>query len=70
MDDNKFHGKPCVKCEGTLRYVSDRKCVTCQAKHCKKAGRKRHDLINYGTSVDNDKTARRRAAEERLQDEW
>ena len=27
-----FHGEPCAKCKGTLRYLSTRNCVPCQRK--------------------------------------
>ena len=27
-----FHGEPCAKCTGTLRYLSTRNCVPCQRK--------------------------------------
>ena len=68
MDDNKFHGKPCVRCGGTLRYKTrpNKSCVACQMENGRKQGRKRSDLKLYGTTVDNEKVARRRAAEELL----
>ena len=71
MDDNKFDGKPCSTCGGTLRYKAFKHCVPCHKLAGKKAQRKLSDKKNYGVSVDNEKVARRRAAEElREQEEW
>ena len=66
MDNNKFSGKPCVVCASTIRYKSQSQCVKCTNKSNKKFSRKVSDQKLYGTSVDVDKTERRRAAEDRL----
>jgi hypothetical protein len=28
-----YHGRPCKKCKGTLRYTSTRNCIPCQRKN-------------------------------------
>jgi hypothetical protein len=73
----KYEGKPCIKCSSTERYVKSRGCVVCMRKRkaeyrqtesgknaCKKAKRRVSDLRLYGSSVDNELTAKRRKAEE------
>ena len=71
MDDNKCEGSPCSICGGTLRYKISRHCVPCLVRTNKKSNRKKQDLKHYGVSVDNEKVARRRAAEElREQEDW
>ncbi len=69
MDDNKYKGRPCGVCEGVVRFKITDRCVPCMKGYRKKSTRKSKDLHWYGASVDNYKTARRRAAEERI-DEW
>ncbi|EOG8337657.1 hypothetical protein ACLIX5_004455 [Salmonella enterica subsp. enterica serovar Bredeney] len=32
VDDKHFNGKPCFTCGGTLRLISNRKCVACRAR--------------------------------------
>ena len=60
-----FIGKPCKKCSGNLRYKNGN-CVACAKVGNKVRQRKYRDLRNYGVSVDNVKTERRRAAEDLL----
>ena len=74
----KYEGKPCDKCGTTERYVSNKKCASCDRARsknyrntekgnevCKKLSRKASDKKLYGACADNEKTERRRAAEER-----
>lgn len=36
MNEKHFNGKPCRKCGNTTRYISNKVCVTCSAKHSRK----------------------------------
>jgi hypothetical protein len=62
IPQGQYTGKPCKKCGSLLRYHSTRCCASCdKAKHRKKI------RPNYCESIaDNEKTRRRRDAEERL----
>jgi hypothetical protein len=44
LTPNMINGKPCRKCQGTLRYASNNKCVPCQKARVKRsADRYRHE---------------------------
>ena len=33
MTQNTFEGAPCQRCNGTTRYITDKRCVTCRRKY-------------------------------------
>jgi hypothetical protein len=79
MKEITFKGNPCAQCGNEIRYVVQNRCVACKKKYdkkyirsekgkntAKKKNRKQLDLRWYGARIDNEKTQRRRDAEERL----
>ncbi len=44
MSDKHYHGKPCKKCGGTLRFISNTECVYCRQENRKRSREKRAGL--------------------------
>ena len=61
-----YMGKPCIKCGGKTRYRNGDGCVSCNHK----INRKRGDKFLYDAEIDNEKTKRRRDAEDLVRDDW